>query len=95
MEKKWKKITSLTHFLLHFLLKQTSFKSKDKKILLYCHLDSVKVTKGSKVKHNDILGISGSTDNADSVFDEKGNLIHGIYSKYYHIHIEAATNYCR
>ncbi|SPE78402.1 putative peptidase [Flavobacterium columnare] len=61
--------------------------------IMYCHLDSVKVIKGNKVKHNDILGISGSTGNAGSVFDEKGNLIHGIYPKYYHIHIEAAINY--
>ena len=59
---------------------------------MYCHLDSVKVAKGDKVKHNDILGISGSTGNAGSVY-EKGKLIHGIDPKDYHIHIEASTSY--
>ncbi|WP_310557023.1 peptidoglycan DD-metalloendopeptidase family protein [Flavobacterium sp.] len=71
-------------------------KSKDKDdgtvYIMYCHLDSVKVAKNDKVKHNDILGISGSTGNAGSVY-ENGKLIHGIDPKDYHIHIEASTSY--
>jgi murein DD-endopeptidase MepM/ murein hydrolase activator NlpD len=71
-------------------------KSKDKNnaivYIMYCHLDSVKVVKNAKVKHNDILGISGSTGNAGTVY-ENGRKIHGIYPNDYHIHIEASTNY--
>ncbi|MFC4477670.1 peptidoglycan DD-metalloendopeptidase family protein [Flavobacterium chungangensis] len=71
-------------------------KSKDKNdevvYIMYCHLDSVKVAKNDKVKHNDVIGISGSTGNAGSVY-ENGKLIHGISPENYHIHIEASTSY--
>jgi len=71
-------------------------KSKDKNdkivYIMYCHLDSVKVAKNDKVKHNDVIGVSGSTGNAGSVY-ENGRLIHGISPENYHIHIEASTSY--
>lgn len=71
-------------------------KSKDKNdeivYIMYCHLDSVKVGKNDKVKHNEVIGISGSTGNAGSVY-ENGKLIHGIHPENYHIHIEASTSY--
>lgn len=71
-------------------------KSKDKNdeivYIMYCHLDSVKVAKNDKVKHNEVIGVSGSTGNAGSVY-ENGKLIHGIHPENYHIHIEASTSY--
>ena len=71
-------------------------KSKDKEgqivFIMYCHLDSVLASINQKIKHGSIIGISGSTGNAGSVY-KNGVLISGIYPKFYHIHIEASTKY--
>lgn len=67
-----------------------TIKSKDKEgkyiWIIYCHLDSVKVKVGQKVKHNQVIGISGCTGNAGL----KPNGSRGIEIKYWHVHIEAS-----
>ncbi|WP_160139352.1 peptidoglycan DD-metalloendopeptidase family protein [Chryseobacterium sp. c4a] len=63
-----------------------TIKSKDKngKIVyhFYAHLSKVKVRVGEKIKHNQIIGLSGST----------GNAMH-VEVKHRHIHVEAGTSY--
>ncbi|MDR2236624.1 MAG: peptidoglycan DD-metalloendopeptidase family protein, partial [Chryseobacterium sp.] len=60
-------------------------KSKDKTNndiwIRYCHLNSVSVNKGQKIKHGTIIGLSGNTGNAKSILPQ-----------YYHVHIEASRN---
>ncbi|MDR3025162.1 M23 family metallopeptidase [Chryseobacterium sp.] len=67
-----------------------TIKSKDKEgkdvWIIYCHLDSVNVKKGQKVKHGQIIGVSGCTGNAGL----KLNGSRGIEIKYWHVHIEAS-----
>ncbi|MDR2205428.1 MAG: peptidoglycan DD-metalloendopeptidase family protein [Flavobacteriaceae bacterium] len=59
-------------------------KDKDGKIVyhFYAHLSQVNVKVGELVKHNKIIGLSGST----------GNAMH-VEVKYRHIHVEAGTSY--
>ncbi|MBP2615844.1 peptidoglycan DD-metalloendopeptidase family protein [Chryseobacterium jejuense] len=63
-----------------------TIRSKDKtgKIVyhFYAHLSKVKVSVGEKIKHNQIIGLSGST----------GNAMH-VEVKHRHIHVEAGTSY--
>ncbi|WP_449399640.1 peptidoglycan DD-metalloendopeptidase family protein [Chryseobacterium wanjuense] len=59
-------------------------KDKDGKIVyhFYAHLSKVNVKVGETVKHNKIIGLSGST----------GNAMH-VEVKYRHVHVEAGTSY--
>lgn len=63
-----------------------TIKSKDKegKIVyhFYAHLSKVNVKVGQKVKHGEVIGLSGST----------GNAMH-VDIKYRHVHVEAGTSY--
>lgn len=63
-----------------------TIRSKDKtgKIIyhFYAHLSKVKVRVGEKIKHNQVIGLSGST----------GNAMH-VEVKHRHIHVEAGTSY--
>ncbi|MDN3691621.1 M23 family metallopeptidase [Chryseobacterium tructae] len=67
-----------------------TIKSKDKEgkdvWIIYCHLDSVKVKAGQKVKHGEAIGVSGCTGNAGL----KPNGTRGIEIRYWHVHIEAS-----
>lgn len=67
-----------------------TIKSKDKEgidvWIIYCHLDRVKVRKGQKIKHGEVIGISGCTGNAGLKPDGS----RGIAVKYWHVHIEAS-----
>ncbi|MFK7030979.1 M23 family metallopeptidase [Flavobacterium oreochromis] len=78
----------------HSLGNTLMIKSKDKNgneiFILYCHLDKIYVKEGEKVQHGQKVALSGSTGNAAEII-ENGKLKHGIYSKYWHCHIEAAT----
>ena len=70
-------------------------KSKDKDnnlvYILYCHLDEIYVKKGDKIKHGEIIALSGSTGNASSDEFPNGKKGHGIKKEFWHCHIEAAT----
>jgi murein DD-endopeptidase MepM/ murein hydrolase activator NlpD len=59
-------------------------KDKDNKTVyhFYAHLSKVNVTVGQKVKHNEVIGLSGST----------GNAMH-VDTIYRHVHVEAGTSY--
>lgn len=63
-----------------------TIKSKDKDgktvYTFYAHLSKINVKIGQKVKHNEIIGLSGST----------GNAMH-IEVQHRHIHVEAGTDY--
>lgn len=63
-----------------------TIKSKDKEGNLvyhyYAHLSKINVSIGQKVKHGDIIGLSGST----------GNAMH-VDVKYRHVHVEAGKDY--
>ncbi|MFH6955931.1 peptidoglycan DD-metalloendopeptidase family protein [Flavobacterium aquidurense] len=71
-------------------------KSKDKNgktvYILYCHLDSVSVTEGQKVKHGQKIAVSGSTGNASFSGLPNGKAGHGIEKKFWHCHIEATSD---
>ncbi|SDI54321.1 Muramidase (phage lambda lysozyme) [Chryseobacterium taeanense] len=60
-------------------------KSKDKAgkfiWIRYCHLSSIKVSKGDKTKHGTVVGLSGNTGNAKNILPQ-----------YYHVHIEASRD---
>ena len=62
-----------------------TIKSKDKDGNLiwirYCHLNSLSVKKGQKIKHGTLIGLSGNTGNAKTILPQ-----------YYHVHIEASTD---
>lgn len=62
-----------------------TIKSKDKDgdliWIRYCHLNSLSVKKGQKIKHGANIGLSGNTGNAK-----------GILPQYHHVHIEASTD---
>ncbi|BAP30513.1 uncharacterized protein CHSO_1476 [Chryseobacterium sp. StRB126] len=63
-----------------------TIKSKDKDgktvYAFYAHLSKINVKVGQKVKHNEIIGLSGST----------GNAMH-IEVQHRHVHVEAGTDY--
>ncbi|MCY0970401.1 M23 family metallopeptidase [Chryseobacterium wangxinyae] len=63
-----------------------TIKSKDASgntvYIFYAHLSQVKVIVGQKVKHNDVIALSGST----------GNAMH-VEVKYRHVHVEAGKSY--
>ncbi|MFV0531544.1 MAG: peptidoglycan DD-metalloendopeptidase family protein [Flavobacteriales bacterium] len=71
-------------------------KSKDKNgntvYILYCHLDEIYVTEGQKVSHGTKIAKSGSTGNAAQILNSNGGLKNGIWSKNWHVHIEATAN---
>ncbi|UWY29428.1 DUF4280 domain-containing protein [Flavobacterium sp. TR2] len=73
-----------------------NIKSKDKDgktvYLLYCHLDSVYVTEGQKVKHGQKIALSGSTGNASFSGLPNGQRGHGIEREFWHCHIEACSD---
>ncbi|GEM_PF-1210688 len=58
-------------------------KDKDGKFIWirYCHLNSLSVNKGQKIKHGNKIGLSGNTGNAKTISPQ-----------YYHVHIEASTD---
>ncbi|MCY0978708.1 M23 family metallopeptidase [Chryseobacterium wangxinyae] len=60
-------------------------KSRDKEgnyiWIRYCHLNSISVKKGQKIKHGTVIGLSGNTGNAKNVLPQ-----------FYHIHIEASKD---
>ena len=62
-----------------------TIKSKDKNgdliWIRYCHLSSLSVKKGEKIKHGTKIGLSGNTGNAKDVLPQ-----------YYHVHIEASKD---
>ena len=71
-------------------------KSKDKNgntvYMLYCHLDEIYVTEGQKVSHGTKIAKSGSTGNAAQILNSDGSLKNGIWSKNWHVHIEATSD---
>jgi murein DD-endopeptidase MepM/ murein hydrolase activator NlpD len=73
-----------------------NIKSKDKDgktvYILYCHLDSVSVRIGQKVKHGQKIAVSGSTGNASYDGLPNGSAGHGIKKEFWHCHIEACSD---
>jgi len=61
--------------------------------IMYCHLDSVIVKSGEKVKHGQQIAVSGSTGNASDGSLPNGVLGKGIKKEFFHIHIEASRKY--
>ncbi len=63
-----------------------TIKSKDKEGKLvyhfYAHLSVINVVVGQKIKHGEVIGLSGST----------GNAMH-VDVRYRHVHVEAGTSF--